>query len=288
MAKISDLSREIVEEIKTYYEKNELSNVQVASMYKDMKVTEKNIRDWAKTYGWVKSKKKKRQKKKPVKKKPDVVYGAEKDESKLERMEVELSRKSSNRNVADKLSEEKGETIELNVFDIEQPFKDEEASLQKIMKRVNSRLPEEKRRDFEQYKKMLIAVHEMLVGNYSIEKIVRFIVGKFGFTEGNVMAMIDIAKASITRNLEKRMDFVVANQLDGLRMIFRKAIDTGDLKTALDCSKEISKIYGLYSADKLTILTHSTSSQGKKFRVSTPMEYIQHIERKKKEEQQDG
>lgn len=52
MSKVSKVSDSTLEEIKILWEKGERNNSNIASMFEEYNVTEKNIRDWAKKFGW--------------------------------------------------------------------------------------------------------------------------------------------------------------------------------------------------------------------------------------------
>ena len=283
MARLIDITPEILEEMKTYYEDNKLSNVQVSDLYREQKVSEKNIRNWANILKWkkrgVEEKVEKRSKPPRKVKKRTVKKKVEKKED----LDKTFAKKTTNPRVAKKMEKE-GIDMNTDPLGMEKPFHKEDETITMLMDRVQNKTPKDKRKDIKHFKELVAVVQEMIIGNFSVDKIMRYMIGKFEFTQANVMIIIDIAKKSISRNLEKDMNVVVATQLDTLRMLFRKCIESGDNKTALECSKEMSKIYGLYSAEKVLILGHSSSSQGKKFKASTPLEYKLHQERLAKKE----
>ena len=94
-------------------------------------------------------------------------------------------------------------------------------------------------------------VYEMLLRGYSRSEVFRFASEqKWGITERQVENYIARATEAIREDSEERREQEFARAVLDLYRLYRRCLKDNQLKTALECRKEIHKLYGLYAPTK--------------------------------------
>jgi len=129
-----------------------------------------------------------------------------------------------------------------------------------VRKKKMARKARSKRADYE---RRLEAVRILLLRGEPSGKVCQYAVQAFGVTERQAWRYISDARNAIAGVVNEDRSYLYAEHLATRRMIRARALEEGDLRTALACAQDEAKMFDLYPAQRSEV----SGPQGKPQKV---------------------